>query len=181
MMEARTLYLMRHAKSAWEDDSLSDHDRPLAPRGRRAAPAVAARMREEGMIPQHVLCSSSARTSETWSLVGPLLAPDASVERTPDLYHAGAEELLQAVQSVGDEEDPVLLLGHNPSIQALAAALAGHGPASGLGRLGQKFPTAAVAEIRFPVARWRHVVPGLGRLERFLRPKDLRDAGSLRL
>src|SRR5689334_6927644 len=90
----KRLYLLRHAKSSWEDESLADHDRPLSARGRRAAYAVGRYLREHGIEPELVLCSSSTRTRETLARIG------LSGQVEPGLYGASAGELLTRVREL---------------------------------------------------------------------------------
>src|ERR1044071_581082 len=103
----RRLYLLRHAKSSWDDESLADHDRPLSGRGRRAADAIGRHLRAEGIEPELVLCSSAARARETLARIG--LTGD--VER--DLYGASATELLARVRELPRSLESVLMIGHN--------------------------------------------------------------------
>lgn len=178
----RTLYLLRHAKSSWEDSSLADHDRPLAPRGRRAAPAMGRLMREEGFVPELVLCSTSERTRTTWARVAPFLGDDLQVEFDRELYGASAGRLLQIVRDLTDDVSRVLLIGHNPGLEMLANALAGEeGPADELARMRRKFPTAALAVLAADEEHWSALEAGGCRLDRFVRPKDLPEADEQRL
>ena len=126
------LYLLRHAKSSWDDPGLVDHDRPLAPRGRQAAEAIGAYLREHDIGPELVLCSSAARTRETLERVG------LTGQIEDALYGAGASALLARLHEVPDEVASVMLIGHNPGMRQLAVDLAG---------LDDKFPTAALATL----------------------------------
>ena len=147
-----TLHLLRHAKSSWADEELSDHDRPLAPRGRRAAKAMADHLRERGVAPQLVLCSSARRALETLELVAPALGPKARVQVEDGLYGASGEELLDRLRRVPAATASVMLVGHNPAMQDLALALAAPGAATE--RLRAKFPTGALATLRIPDGGW---------------------------
>jgi phosphohistidine phosphatase len=169
----RQLLLLRHAKSSWDDPSLSDHARPLNARGRRAAAAMAAAMRDLGLAPEVVLVSSARRTLQTLEALGPL--PDSPIVEPMDaLYLAPWPLLLEAVRGVPETARSVLLIGHNPGLHELSLALAG---AAGMGsgaarRLADGYPTGALAE--FGVATpWRLLDAGGGRLVRFLAPNDL--------
>lgn len=173
----KTLYLLRHAKSNWDDPTLADHDRPLAPRGRRASKTIAEHLRREQITPALVLCSSSARTRETLARVSGGFddASEVQVETDRGLYTASAEELLARLRQVPGEVDSVMLIGHQPAIQGLALALAGAG--TQLERLSEKFPTAALATLVVSGA-WRELAPGTARLVAFVKPRELeRSAG----
>ena len=124
----RSLYLLRHAKSSWADPALSDHERPLAPRGRRDAKRIAAHLLELGIAPELVLCSTALRTRETLELIRPALDAAAIVELEAALYAAWAETLLERLREVPDERRSVMLIGHNPGLEDLALMLASAGP-----------------------------------------------------
>lgn len=169
----KTLYLLRHAKSSWDDPSLADHDRPLAPRGRDAAPRVAVWLRTAAGRPERVVCSSAARARETWDLVASELQPAPEVEIRRDLYDAGPQDLVELVRSTPARIGRLLLVGHNPAMEEAAAYLVADGDGDALTRMHKKYPTAAVAEISFPVERWSEIARNGGHLDRFVRPKDL--------
>jgi phosphohistidine phosphatase len=172
-LPVKTLLLLRHAKSSWDQPGLRDHDRPLARRGKLAAPLMGRYLVEHGLVPDRVLCSSAARTRQTWERVAACLDDQPPVEIDADLYAAGTESLLNTVQLTDDSIETLMLIGHNPGLEMLAADLAGGGDALAMGRMRLKFPTAALAELSFQSTRWQDVMPGSGQLVRFVRPKDL--------
>lgn len=168
----RTLYLLRHAKSASGEGALEDHERPLSPRGRRAARAMARHFRELAADPELVLCSSSVRTRETLDLLLPGFAttPIIAIER--GLYLAGADSMLTRLRRVEDGVDRVLLLGHNPGLHELALALATGAPSRLRAPLARKFPTAALATYRVE-SGWSGLAPGTARLAAYDTPAEL--------
>jgi phosphohistidine phosphatase len=170
----KTLLLLRHAKSSWDDPTLEDFDRPLAPRGRKAAPLMACYLKKMGLRPDLVLCSPAARARQTWSLVSQSLDSKIEVKDMRGLYLAAPSRLLDFICRASDRATCVMLVGHNPGMEHLAMALAG--PLSNptaVAKLHSKFPTAALAEIEFEVAAWTAVARGEGCLKRFIRPQDL--------
>ncbi|MDJ0947826.1 MAG: histidine phosphatase family protein [Alphaproteobacteria bacterium] len=169
----KTLYLLRHAKSAWDDPTLNDFDRPLAPRGRKAAPRMGKFMRSQGLLPDLVLCSSAERARQTWSAVAAELDDKIPVEHAKELYMADASGLIDQLRSVEDQVDRVLMVGHNPGMERCARALVGTGDKDTADKMAAKFPTAALAVIEFDVKRWRDVRGGSGRLTRFVLPREL--------
>jgi phosphohistidine phosphatase len=171
----KTLYLLRHAKSSWKDP-VGDLDRPLAPRGRRAAPAMATFMAGVGLVPDRVLCSPAARTRQTWDLMAPVLGPDRPVEYRDEIYHGGPTDLLALIRQADGASGSLMVVGHNPSMEALAARLADPRSSTGLDRLREKYPTAALAVLECPVDAWADVDDRSAALTRFVRPKDLPDA-----
>lgn len=171
----RTLYLLRHAKSDRSDPGLADSDRPLAPRGRRDAPAVAAYMRTHGYRPDLVLCSTAVRTRETLALLLPELGGTIAVDYDRTLYLASPEVMLQRLRDVGEETGSVLMIGHNPGMARLAGMLAPRGERRALARMREKYPTCGLAVIHLHIDRWEQVEPGAGTLTDFMIPAELSD------
>ncbi len=165
----KRLFLLRHAKSSWDDPALADHDRPLANRGRRASKRICEHMRREAISPAFVLCSSATRTQQTLELITPALeAPEVSIER--GLYGASSAALLDRIRELGSTISSALLIGHQPAVQELALALAGDG--AELARVRAKFPTAALATLLF-VGEWSTLGPGSAELVAYVKPKEL--------
>jgi phosphohistidine phosphatase len=171
----RTLYLLRHAKSDRNDPALADFARPLAARGRRDAPAMAAYMRERNYRPDVILCSPAARTRETLELLRPILAADIDTEYDRKLYLASAEAMLQRLRSLGEEVGSALVIGHNPGLAGLAAMLAPRGERRALARMREKFPTSGLAVIHLHIDRWEQAEAGAGSLTDFMVPAGLPD------
>jgi phosphohistidine phosphatase len=169
----KRLYLLRHTKSSWKEDDLSDHERPLAPRGRRAAPPVGVYLRDHAILPDLVLASSARRTRETWELVSLMLAKPPRVLYEDKLYLATAEELLVRLRQMDDDIGSILLVGHNPGLQELAVRLFGDGDSDGLTKLRGKFPTGGLALYQFDIDHWEELLPGIGCLTNFVVPRDL--------
>lgn len=170
----KTILLFRHAKSSWNNPSLPDHDRPLAPRGEKAAPRMGAYLRDAGLVPDRVLCSTAHRARQTWDCLAPYLTPSPEVVTSQALYEAGASDLLAALQQLPGHTGRAMLVGHNPGLEDLAAELAGYGDATARRHMAAKYPTAALAEIRFDTASWPEIAPAGGELIRFVKPKDLK-------
>ena len=169
----KTIYLLRHAKSSWDDSSLSDHERPLNERGRSAAPRVGAYMQEAGYAPDLVLCSTATRTRQTLDAVLSELHVEPAIEFEEELYLAGPREMLDLVRSVPDIVDAVLMVGHNPGTGMLADALSGDGSPEEIRLMSVNFPTAGLAIIELSVDRWKDIASGCGNLKEFVRPRDL--------
>ncbi len=168
----RTLILLRHLKSSWDDPGLPDHDRPLAPRGRRAGKRIRGEIQEEGIAPQLVLCSSAARAVGTWNAIRPGVPEGRRVEIEPGLYAASAESLLERLKGVPDEVETVLLIAHNPGIGDLALGLAGTGDTQALERMQAKYPTGGLATLTFQ-ASWAELGWAGAQLVAFVVPRDL--------
>lgn len=160
----KRLWILRHAKSSWDHPGLADHDRPLAPRGRKAAKRIARWADANGVRPDLVLCSTAVRAQATLDLVRPGLGdPEERIER--NLYHASVDDILGLVEAVDDAVAGILLIGHNPMLHELAMALAPPGP--------EAFPTGALAGLRLEIDRWEELRPGCGLIETFVVPRSL--------
>jgi phosphohistidine phosphatase len=169
---ARTLYLLRHLKSSWDDASLPDQERPLAPRGRKAGKKLARHLRENGVAPELVLCSPAVRTRETFDAIRSALGkPETRL--LPQLYAASDDELLAAVRGVEPELASVLLVGHNPGLHDLALALTGRGDEEARRRLREKLPTGALVTLSFRAGTWIELMPGSGELVGYVVPREL--------
>jgi phosphohistidine phosphatase len=170
----KTLTLLRHAKSGWDDPVARDFDRPLNAKGKRAAHKVGEYLKKHDVHFDHVVASPAVRVVETIEHLaegtGELMAP-AWDKR---VYLASAVSLLDVVQEADDRHDSLLLVGHNPGLEDLVLMLVPDNPDDAArDQVEEKFPTASIAEISFPVARWEDVRPNGGTLSLFVRPRDL--------
>lgn len=168
----RTLVLLRHLKSGWDDPDLADHDRPLAPRGHRAGKRIRDHLEAAGVSPQLVLCSSAVRAVETWDAVRAAFSGDLGVETEDGLYLAGSESLLSRLNDLPDAVDTALLIGHNPGIAHLALGLAGSGDGEALERMTHKYPTGGLATLTFE-GPWADLAWGDAELIEFVVPREL--------
>jgi phosphohistidine phosphatase len=166
----KTLYLLRHAKSSWDDPDLADRDRPLAPRGQRAAARIAVYLRRERISPALVLCSPALRARETLAAIAAELRADLEISHEDGLYGADVDELVERVRAVPDSVPTVLLVGHNPGLHDLALFLAE--PSGTANRLREKFPTGALATLEISGA-WSELDEGRARLVDYVVPREL--------
>jgi phosphohistidine phosphatase len=169
-----SLWLLRHAKSSWSDPGLRDEDRPLAPRGERAADRIRDYLDAEGIHPELALCSSALRARQTLARVLPALGTDLEVHIEPALYTFDADVVLDRLGRISSDVTSALIVGHNPAIEDLAARIADRGDR--LPNLSRKYPTAALAEIAFIDGTWGMLADRPGELVRFIVPRDLGDA-----
>lgn len=169
----RTLFLLRHAKSSWDDPSLEDFDRPLAKRGLEAAPRMGQEMTRRGWLPDFALVSSALRTRRTWELIAAEFPRDIAVTFDETIYEAPAERILAAIRKAPADVATLVVVGHNPGFGNLAEMLAApDSDAAAMAAMRDKFPTAALA--RFSVAgEWAGLGPGGGVLTDFLTPRGL--------
>ena len=171
---ARRLILLRHAKSAWPDD-VADHERPLANRGRRDAPAAGRWLRKAGCVPDLVLCSTARRARETWQLAEEKLGAHPKTTFEQRVYGATSTELLDLARQTPADVGTLLIVGHDPGMRGLTLELAdsqsGGPEAEALGRVRAKYPTAAIAVLAF-TASWPELGPEQARLADFATPSD---------
>jgi phosphohistidine phosphatase len=162
----RILYLLRHAKSSWNDPILRDFDRPLKKRGREAAERIGERIALETLSEALVICSPAVRTRETAQIV--LAKAKLQVEPRFDerIYEASLRELVEIVTEIGDDKGVAIMIGHNPGFEELLSFLTGE---------HRRMPTCALAKIRFGDVSWNEVRAGEGSLEWFIAPKELPD------
>ena len=172
---SRRLFLMRHAKSSWNDSELDDFDRPLNKRGREAAPAMGKVMAEEGWEPDYVFCSSAKRTQQTLDRVLAKLNGEPELVIADDLYLASAPHILKRIRSTPEYVENLLVVGHNPGIEILANDLAAFGDVDLLNRLYQKYPTAALAVIDLGDSKWRDIPIHSGTLIAYIRPRQIEE------
>jgi phosphohistidine phosphatase len=162
----------------------------LSTRGQDDALLVGVYMARHDLVPDRVLISSSARTSETWdflsrafALSSTLVPPDACATVSPvtaattyvdRLYNANADAIIDIARHDGDDAPTLLVIGHNPGLHETAQALIAAGPVEARERLNESLPTTGLAIIDFPGDAWHALAPRGGRLERFITPRLLK-------
>ncbi|MCA4900520.1 MAG: SixA phosphatase family protein [Bacteroidota bacterium] len=164
----KKLYIIRHAKSSWEDPDLSDFDRPLNDRGKRDAPRMARRLKEKRLTPDIVLTSPARRAKDTCHIFCKGLGfIKSKIEEKPGLYHASDDEILKVIHTLkdrtGDDEENVLIFGHNPGLTEFANRLSNENI--------DNIPTAGVVCISLSANKWKHIEWGSGKLVFFDFPK----------
>ena len=142
--DVRTLILLRHAKSDYPP-GVADHDRPLAPRGRRDAPRAGEWIAQHCPVPDLVLVSSARRAQETWALASQSFPASTRVEEERRIYEAPLDVLERLVVGLDENLSTVVMVGHNPGLENLATALATDGDPDALGRMAMKYPTSGIA------------------------------------
>jgi phosphohistidine phosphatase len=160
----RTLYLLRHAKSSWNDASLRDFDRPLKRRGREAAERIGERLAAEKLNNPLVICSPAVRARETAEIVLKSSGVQAEEKFDERIYEASLRDLLQVVAEIPDDRALAIMVGHNPGFEELLAFLSGE---------HRHMPTCALAKITFDAASWGEVRTGEGKIQWFITPKEL--------
>ena len=161
----KTLLLLRHAKLSWKHSELADHDRPLNKRGKSTAPLMGALLLDEDLIPDLILCSSAVRAHTTALLVAKACAYAGEIKRIRKLYLAEPQTYVEVLRQVPEKHARVLVVGHNPGLEALIEALTGEAMA---------MPTAALAQVELSLKRWSDLDTDTDcKLVNVWRPKDL--------
>lgn len=161
----KTLLLLRHAKSSWDNDGLTDYERPLNDRGRRDAPRMGKLIRREGLTPDLVVASSAKRAATTAELVALEFSLASEILYTDKLYLAEPETYIALARQLNDEVNSLMMVGHNPGIQELVDWLTGQ---------DERMSTAALAYIRAPIEQWSKLAGGKQyELAGIWRPKEL--------
>jgi phosphohistidine phosphatase len=141
----KTLLIMRHAKSSWDDSSMPDRERPLNARGERDAPRMGKLLRREGMVPQAIVASDAVRAKATARAVAEASGFEGEVEYSSALFGAGPETYREVLGKLPEQVDSVLVIGHNPASEELLEELTGE---------DEHMPTAAIAHVELDVATW---------------------------
>lgn len=164
----RLLTLVRHAKSSWADAELSDFERPLNERGRRDAPRMAAHLRERIGIPDRLISSPALRAITTARVFAAHFGiADDAVQHDARIYEATPDTLLRIVNELEDEDQHVMLFGHNPGFSELAHRLATCP--------FDQMPTCAAAHLALPIEHWWEIAPRCGALRDYRYPKALHE------
>ena len=161
----KTLLLLRHAKSSWNDPTLDDHERPLNGRGHRDAPRMGELVRECGLMPDVVISSDAVRARFTAEAMAEAAHYAGEILLDQRLYTAGPDDILSLLRRMRQNAETVMIVGHNPGLEELVEQLTG---------ARQDLPTAALAQIVLPIDRWRDLTLSTrGTLMGHWRPKEL--------
>lgn len=162
----KRLLILRHAKSSWKDASLSDHDRPLNKRGKKAAPRMGELLAEENLLPDLIVSSTAVRARTTAERAAKTAGYEGAIVLERAIYHGTPAGILEVVAKVPDVVDRLLIVGHNPGFEELVLRLTG---------AYERFPTAALANVELDIETWREAPHGRGRLLDLWRPRELPD------
>jgi phosphohistidine phosphatase len=161
----KTLLLLRHAKSSWDEPGLSDHDRPLNARGLRDAPKMGALIKQQELTPDRIIASTARRAQETARHVAQHCGYPGTIDSSASLYLATPDEYVAYLRCLDDQYSVVLVVGHNPGLEDLLELITGS---------LQKMPTAALAWISMEITGWQEFsAKADAQLIRLWRPKEL--------
>lgn len=162
----KTLFVLRHAKSSWDNPNQTDFERPLNERGLRTAPKMGEFMKENGLEPDFIISSPAQRAKTTAEKVKDAGAFSAEIKFDPRIYEAAVNELLEVIKDAPDSAGKLLVVGHNPGFEGLVRNLTGE---------IREMPTAALAEIELNITSWREIEPSCGKLRNLYKPKEIAD------
>ena len=161
----KTLLLLRHAKSSWNDPSLADHERSLKKRGRKAASRMGRWLIENGLRPDQALGSTATRARETLQLVLAELNNSVPVSIRAELYHGDIAQMIGVLREVAEPAASVLVVGHNPDLETFLEHLTGQ---------SERLPTAALARVELALSDWSELTDATrGTLVSVSRPREL--------
>lgn len=162
----KTLLVLRHAKSSWDDPSLGDHERPLNARGRRDAPRMGALLRDGRLTPDLIITSDAVRARATATAAAAAAGYRGDIAIEPRLYHANPNGIVAVVQSVSRADaKTVMIVGHNPGLEEFVELLTEE---------SHDLPTAALVQLALPIARWRELTDDTrATIVALWRPKEL--------
>lgn len=141
----KTLLILRHAKSSWSNDALADHDRPLNARGERDAPRMGELILDRDLTPDLIISSTANRASTTATVVAETCGYQYDIVFDKALYLSGPPTVERILQQTSDRHQRVMIVGHNPDMEALVEALTGR---------YRRMPTAALAQVTIPIESW---------------------------
>lgn len=159
----KTLYVLRHAKSSWDNSDLADFDRPLNGRGKSAAPFMGQVMKSNDFKPGIIVSSPAVRARETARLVKESAGFEAEIKYDERIYEASPQTLTSVAASIDDRFDSAMIVGHNPGMEGFVRLLTGN---------SETMPTASLAVIDLDISDWDQITKGSGKLRRLIRPKD---------
>ncbi len=169
----KRLFVLRHAKSSWDDPALEDFNRPLNDRGWKAARRIGRELNHRDLRFDLVIASMAARVRETIDGLRDKLDLNVEIRFEPRMYLADEQTLLSLVRALPEKVHAPLLVGHNPGLERLLVELT-HDDGDGLrNRIATRYPTGAFAGVELPADRWTDVTPGDGEIVELILPKEL--------
>jgi phosphohistidine phosphatase len=161
----KTLLILRHAKSSWQDPGMTDHDRPLNDRGKQDAPRIGRLICDQGLHPDLILSSTAKRARSTAKRVIEGGGFACSPQLLDELYMASADTYIEVLRQQPSEYERILVVGHNPGLEELVVLLTGTSPT---------LPTAALVHVEFDIDSWSDMPDnGRGKLVAHWEPRGL--------
>lgn len=159
----KTLLILRHAKSSWDNPNWADFERPLNLRGLQSAPLMGEVLQKQELNPQIIISSPAERAKQTAVLTKEAAQINTEITYVEEIYEASPRTLLNIVAQIADENEMVLVVGHNPGLEGFIKILTGETCA---------LPTAALVKIDLKIDSWQELTSDCGKVDLFIRPKD---------
>ncbi len=170
MEEMRTLYIVRHAKSSWDDFRVDDHDRDLLPVGRERTKKIARWLKKKKQIPELIICSSAVRAKKTAKIIAKGLSfPLDKMSIDPDFYHGGPDEILEKLYTLPNELNKVMIVGHNMTFNDLANSFLDWEHQI------ENLPTSGVVCVKINTGKWEEIASAKSELDFMIFPKMLKN------
>lgn len=169
----KTIFLLRHAKSSWNDPKLDDFDRPLSSRGIKSCNKIGKFLNKKKLIPEIVYCSNAIRAKQTWELTNRIVKKKENIFYSNTLYMANLNSFITIVHKTIDNFNSLMLVSHNPGIENFALELIKNKKNKFYDKISMKYPTAALAIISFDEKKWSNIKIGTGKIIDFIKPRDL--------
>ena len=166
----KTLLLMRHAKSSWDQDELTDFERPLNHRGQKDAPRMGRFLKQQNLIPDLIISSTAVRAATTATIVARMSGYEKGIHLTPALYESSLQDFLGVLEQIPDEVNSVLLVSHNPMLEEVTEYFSGS---------YSELPTAAIVHCQGEINSWSEIVEKRNLLIKIYSPKSLEKNASL--
>jgi len=162
----KTLYVVRHAKSSWEDPLLDDFSRPLNERGKKDAPLMGKRLKDKKILPDLIFASSARRTLATAKRIAEVLGyAEDKIKIDPALYHASPRTILSAIKNVKDKIDILMIVGHNPGLTEFVNEL--------MNQHFDNIPTCGIVACTIEIDAWKKIKMGMGKIIFYDYPKRI--------
>ncbi len=162
----KNLLIMRHAKSDWSDGSLTDFDRPLNGRGKKAAPFMGTELLKRNKLPDLIISSPANRAKTTAEKVAKTSGYTKEIQLEKDFYFGYIDEIIKIIKSIDNQNNTTLILGHNPTFESLVSVLSKNSSYV-------RMPTASIASLLFEIDNWSELGKNTGKLEWLILPKEL--------
>ena len=169
----KTIFLLRHAKSSWDDPRLNDLDRPLASRGIKSSKKIGKYLKKNKLTPDIVYCSSATRAKQTWELVNRIVEKKKNVKYINKLYMANSSDFMDVIKKTDNDFKSLMLVSHNPGIESIAIELSKNENNKFHQIINIKYPTGALAIIKFNLSDWGKINYKKGEIYEFIKPKEL--------
>ena len=161
----KTLLILRHAKSSWDNLDLSDYDRPLNKRGKRDAPRMGFFLRQQDLVPDLIISSTAKRAKKTAKLFAKAVGYKEKISLENVFYHAKPETYITVLREISHDYERIMVIGHNPGLETLVTILTGS---------MELMPTAAIAHVLLPIDQWDQLTGEMeGKLQNLWRPKEI--------